>query len=57
MVQVATGRGPAAAGGGAPGVAGADQVPEFAAGLISGFGVSVVAGAAGDREHADAQAA
>ena len=57
MVQVAAGGGPAAARRGAPGAAGADQVPEGAAGPVAGLGAGVVAGAAGDRGHVDAQAA
>ena len=54
MVQVAAGGGPAAARGGAPGAAGADQVLEFAAGPVAGLGLGVVALAAGDRDHVDA---
>src|SRR5580692_1185913 len=57
VVQVAAGGGPAAARGGAPGAAGADQVLEFAAGPVAGLGVGVVAVAAGDRDQAGAQAA
>src|SRR5271169_1513427 len=57
VVQVAAGGGPAAARRGAPGAAGADQVLEFAAGPVAGLGVGVVAVAAGDRDHVDAQAA
>jgi len=49
VVQVAAGRGPAAAGCGAPGAPGADQVLEFAAGLVPGLGVAVVTAAAGDQ--------
>ena len=48
MVQVAARRWPAAARRAAPGAAGADQVLELAAGLVPGFGVPVVAAAAGD---------
>src|SRR5580692_13003786 len=57
VVQVAAGGGPAAARGGAPGAAGADQVLECAAGPVAGLGVGVVAVAAGDRGQAGAQAA
>src|SRR5271154_6518547 len=39
------------------GAAGADQVLEFAAGPVARLGVGVVAGTAGDRDQADAQAA
>ena len=49
VVQVAAGRGPAAAGRGAPGAAGADQVLELAAGLVPGLGMPVIASAAGDQ--------
>ena len=55
VVQVAPGGGPAAAGGGAPGVTHLDQVLECAAGPVAGFGVVVAAGAARDRGHRDAQ--
>src|SRR5580704_3779004 len=48
VVQVAAGGGPAAARGGAGGVAGADQVLEFAAGPVAGLGAGVVAGTPGD---------
>src|SRR5260370_13870860 len=57
MVQVTASRGSATARGGAPSAAGADQVLEFAAGPVAGLGVGVVAVAAGDRDHVDAQAA
>ena len=56
MVQVAAGGGPAAAGCGAPGVAGADNVAEFAAGPVAGLRVVVLAATAGDRGHRDAHA-
>src|ERR1700722_674020 len=49
VVQVTAGRGAAAAGCGALGVAGADQVGELAAGAVAGLAVGVVAGTAGDR--------
>src|SRR5580704_5775653 len=49
VVQVAPGRGPAAAGRGAPGAAGADQVLELAAGLVPGLGVTVITPATGDQ--------
>ena len=48
MVQVAAGGGAAAAGRGAGGVAGADQVLEGAAGVVADLAVGVVAGTAGD---------
>ncbi len=48
MVQIATGGGPAAAGRGAGGVAGADQMGQLAAAVVADFGVGVVAGATGD---------
>ncbi len=57
MVQVTAGRGPAATRRGAPGAAGADQVPEFAAGPVLGLGPGVVAVAAGDRDQPAARAA
>ena len=57
MVQVAAGGGPAAAGSGAPGAAGADQVLEPAAGLVPGFRMAVVAAAAGHRGQPDPQRA
>jgi hypothetical protein len=57
VVQVTAGGGSAAARGGAPGAAGADQVLEFAAGPVPGLGLGVVAVAAGDRDQAAAQAA
>src|SRR5580704_4278986 len=46
VVQVAPGRGPAAARRGAPG---ADQMLELAAGLVPGLGVPVITPAAGDQ--------
>src|SRR5580693_5434335 len=49
VVQVAAGRGPAAAGRGAPGAAGADQVLELAAGLVPGLGMTVITPATGDQ--------
>lgn len=57
MVQVASGCGSSAAWRGAPGVPRLDQVLEVAAGAVSRFGVLVVAPAAGDRGHPDAQVA
>jgi hypothetical protein len=57
MVQVAARRGAAAAGRGAPGATGADQVLELAAGLVSGFGLPVVTAAPGDRGQLDPQRA
>src|SRR5579872_2605471 len=57
MVEVASGCGASAAGRGASGVAGLDQVLEVAAGPVSGFGVVVGARAAGDRGDPDAQVA
>ena len=48
VVQVASGCGAAAAGRGARGVAGADQVLEGAAGVVADLAVGVVAGTAGD---------
>jgi hypothetical protein len=56
MVQVTARGGPTAARGGAAGVAGADQVGQLAAEVIAGLGAGVVAGAAGNRDHADVQA-
>src|SRR5580704_5626680 len=54
VVQVAAGGGTAAARGGAGGVAGADQVLEFAAGPVAGLGAGVVAGPRGERGGEDA---
>ena len=51
VVQVAAGRGPGAAGRGAGGVPGPDQVGQGAAGVVAGLGSGVAAGAAGDREQ------
>src|SRR6202044_3167995 len=48
VVQVAADRGAAAAGRGAGGVAGADQVLEGAAGVVADLAVGVVARTAGD---------
>jgi hypothetical protein len=56
MVQVAAGRRAAASGRGAAGVPGADQVLEFAAGLVPGLGMAVIAGAPGDHGQLDLQA-
>ena len=49
VVQVARGSGPPAAGRGAPGVPGLDQVPELAAGRVTGLDVRVQARTRGDR--------
>jgi hypothetical protein len=49
VIQVAAGGGLAAARGGAPGVAGGDQVLEGAAGPVAVLGLGMVAGAADDR--------
>jgi hypothetical protein len=57
VVQVAAGGGAAAAGRGAPGAAGPDQVLELAAGPVPGFGLPVVAAATGDRSQMDPQRA
>jgi hypothetical protein len=51
VVQVTTRGGTPAAGSGACGAAGADQVLERVAGVVAGFGVGVVAGAARDRDE------
>jgi hypothetical protein len=50
------GRGTGAARRSAPGVAGPDQVLESAAGVVASLGAGVVAGAAGQGNHADVQA-
>jgi hypothetical protein len=57
VVQVASGGGTAATGGGAPGITHLDQVLEFPAGFIPRFSAFVAAGATGDWRHLDAQAA
>ena len=57
MVQVAAGSGPGAAGCGAPGTAGPDEVLELAAGPVPGFRMLMVAAAAGDRGQPDSQGA
>jgi hypothetical protein len=55
VVQVAAGGGAGAAGCGAAGATGPDEVLELAAGPVPGFGVAVVAAAAGDRCQPDPQ--
>ena len=57
MVQVAAGGGAGAAGCGAAGAAGPDQVLELTAGPVPGFGLLMVAAAAGDRCQPDPQRA
>ena len=53
VVQVASGRGPTAAGGAAASVARPDQVLELAAGPVSGLGLLVIAVAPGDGGQSD----
>jgi hypothetical protein len=55
MVQVTAGRGAAATRRRASGVAGPDQVLEGAAGVVADLCVRVVAGTAGDRDHANVE--
>ena len=55
VVQIAAGRWPATPGRGAPGIAGADQVDQGAGGVVANLAVGVVAGPAGDGNHAGGQ--
>ena len=57
VIQVASCRRPRAAGRGAGGAAGSDQVLESAAGVVADLRLSMVAGTAGDRDYLDAREA